>query len=303
MNDCMDSLKPLDSDQKKLFGHPAHRLISARETLHRSYHDHPVQRDMFAETEAVAAWSIVTLSYSGIEQTMKCLLKMQGVFSAKPLRNGGHRHHNIGKLFKELTPDEQRVLRVYYAVYHSLHDYVHPQTIDCFLDAIDDGYQQWRYFLLDGQQPPTTHCGAMLEIWYALTDILMAKVFTNHGLNTVKHRIDSRLRRWIVRDAWFEHINTGIGKPEIDDLNRWILDYNSNCINACADLFHRHANDTTHLIDVLPSTLRVLLSVVAIADRHKTDQDFVYFLHRAKIVGLTWNSLKNRFENILQPST
>ena len=49
-----------------------------------------------------------------------------------------------------------------------LHDYIPPETADCFLDAIDSGYPTWRYFLLEGEMPPSTHPGAMLEIWSAL---------------------------------------------------------------------------------------------------------------------------------------
>ena len=192
MNDVMNNITPLDPCRKKKFRRPAHRIMAARKRLHRSYHEHPIQPDFIAEAEAIAAWSTVTCSYSGIEQAMKCLLQMRGAYVDRSLSGGGHRHHDIGKLFNELTSEEQDVLRVSYAIYRSLHNYIPPETADCFLNAIDDGYPTWRYLLLEGSEkwPPTTHPGAMLEIWSALTDIIQARVFCNHGLHTVKRRID-----------------------------------------------------------------------------------------------------------------
>ena len=170
VSDGMKKIQPLDSLGKEEFFRPASRLIEAQYKQYRSYHERPIQRDMFADYDAIAAWGTVTCCYSGIEQAMKCLLQLRGAFKRKK-----HWHHCIGKLFRELASEEQDVLRVSYAIYRSLHDYIPPETVDCFLNAIDDGYNTWRYFLLMGEMPPTTHPGAMLEIWSALTDILLAR--------------------------------------------------------------------------------------------------------------------------------
>ena len=199
MNDVMDKITPLDPQRKQEFLRPASRLIEAQYRQCRFYHEHDVLPDLSAEYEAIAAWATVTCNYSGIEQAMKCLLQMRGTYVDKYQSKKGHKHHDIGKLFQSLASEEQDVLRVSYAIYRSLHDYIPPETVDCFLDAVDSGYTSWRYFLLEGNDqnkwPPTTHAGAMLEIWSALTDVLRARVFTNHGLNSMKHRIDFRLRK------------------------------------------------------------------------------------------------------------
>ena len=217
MNDVMDNITRLDDGRRTKFRHPAHRIMAARKLMHRSYHENSIQPDFSAEYEAIAAWSSVTCSYSGVEQAMKCLLQMQGTYIDKPLHKGGHRHHDIGKLFKDLAPEEQEVVRVSYRIYRSLHSYIPPETVDCFLDGIDEGYQAWRYFLLDGRKPeewPKTHPGATLEIWSALTDIIQAKAYCNHGLHTVKTRIDFYFREMHVNAALkpgyqpnIEHIN------------------------------------------------------------------------------------------------
>ena len=67
MNYGMDRIAPLDSCLRRKFTRPVHRLIEAWEKQHRSFHERRIQRDMFAEYEAIAAWGTVTCCYSGIE--------------------------------------------------------------------------------------------------------------------------------------------------------------------------------------------------------------------------------------------
>ena len=80
MSDGMKKIQPLDSLGKEEFFRPASRLIEAQYKQYRSYHERPIQRDMFAEYDAIAAWSTVTCCYSGIEQAMKCLLQMRDAY-------------------------------------------------------------------------------------------------------------------------------------------------------------------------------------------------------------------------------
>lgn len=342
MNYGMDRIAALDSCHREKFTRPVSRLIAARRKLHSSHHERPIQRDMFAEYDAIAAWGVVTSCYSGIEQAMKCLLQMREAFVEKSLCKAcfervqgkgneeckneekcgfkkhyegffqgqsdfvhslddrrNHRHHFIGKLFHALALEEQEVLRVSYGIYRSLHDYIPPETVDSFLDAIDSGYPTWRYFLLEGEMPPTTHPGAMLEIWAALSDILQARVFTNHGLYSVEQRIMHNLRRNGLQEAWREHINTGIGQREIDDLNHWMQkSHKKVTINAYADLFYHRAESSLDLIEVLPSTREILKSVVGIAQDKWVDNDFSHFLNRAQLGDIVWNPDTNLFEKV-----
>ena len=297
----MNDIIPLDSLGREKFFRPANRLIEAQRKQYRSYHEHPIQRDMFAEYDAIAAWGTVTCCYSGIEQAMKCLLQMRGAYIDKPQSKGGHRHHDIGKLFQDLASEEQDVLSVSYAIYRSLHNYIPPETVDSFLQAIDDGYPTWRYFLLEGEMPPTTHPGAMLEIWSALSDLLQARVFTNHELNSVERRIKHNLYHLGLQEAWTKHINTDIGRREIDDLHRWMKGSNGVAMNAYANLFYRHAERRLDLIDVLPSTREVLNTMVGIVKDAWVDNDFAYFLRRAQTEEIAWNPDKNHFETVSRP--
>jgi len=337
-----DRIKPLDSYRREKFIGSAPRLIEAQHKQSRSYHEHPIQRDMFAEYDAIAAWGIVTSCYSGIEQAMKCLLQMRDAYIDKSLckacykrvqgkgseecRNvkkcgykkhyeelfqaqsdfahslddrRNHRHHDIGKLFRALACEEQDVLRVSYGTYRSLHDYIPPETADCFLDAIDSGYPTWRYFLLEGEMPPSTHPGAMLEIWAALCDILGARVFTNHGLNSVEKRIGHNLSQNALQDAWVAHIDADIGQREIDDINHWIKTRHSNvAMNAYIDFFNQHTERSLHLIEVLPSTRALLNSMVGIVKEKRFDNDIDHFLRRAQMGDIAWNPDTRLFEKI-----
>ena len=342
MSDGMKKIQPLDSLGKEEFFRPASRLIEAQYKQYRSYHEHPIQRDMFAEYDAIAAWGTVTCCYSGIEQAMKCLLQMRDAYIDKSLCKAcfervqgkgseecknvekcgytkryeelfqahrdfvhslddrrNHKHHDIGKLFRALACEEQDVLRASYAIYRSLHDYIPPETADCFLDTIDSGYPTWRYFLLDGEMPPTTHPGAMLEVWSALSNILKARVSTNHQLYSVEQRIEHNLNHNARQQAWVEHINTGIGQREIDDMNCWMQKSHKNVtMNAYADLFYHHAESSLDLIEVLPATKEVLRTMLDIVKDTWLDNDFDYFLRRARIGEIVWNPDKNLFEEI-----
>ena len=146
--------------------------------------------------------------------------------------------------------------------------------------------------------PPTTHPGAMLEIWSALSDLLRARVFTNHGLNSVEHRIKHNLYNLGLQEAWTSHAHTGIGQREIDDMNRWMKRYNGIRLNAYAELIYRYAESTLDLTDVLPSTREVLRTMVGLIKDKWVDNDFAHFLHRAQMGEINWNPDENLFERV-----
>ena len=306
MFDFMSDIEPLDHCLRERFLRRAHRLISAQKHIHQIYHGRPVQRDIFSEEDAVAAWSVVTCSYSGIEQAMKCLLQMEGTYVDRHPREGGDRHHHIGELFEKLTATEKEVLRVSFTAYRSLHDYIPKETADDFLGAIDDGYPTWRYFLVEGDEqrnwPPTTHPGAMIEVWSALSDIIQARQFTNHGLLTVQQRIADRLREI------HEHVSSGelAGNLEaIREIFRWLRRGREVDINAYADLLYRHGNHDRLMFEAqiagfptILTSLPVLSRFVECAVQDETDNDLIYFVHRATSRRTVWNAYRGRFKDV-----
>ena len=111
-----------------------------------------------------------------------------------------------------------------------------------------------------------------------------------------KRRIESYFEKKTKHDAWFKHINSGIGKREIKDMNRWFQIHHNIKINAFADLFYYHANNKLNQVNVLPSTMQVLHSMVDIVLQRKNDNDFTYFLNRAQTSRIVWNPNDNCFE-------
>ena len=278
---AMASIEQLDCISKDAFLHPANRLIQACRRVTDYYHTNPIARDFIAEVEATAAWMVVTCCYSGIEQSIKCLLQMRGAFVDEGRKKGGHRHHYIGELFENLTSQEKDVIRTYYSVYRLLHDYIPPRTADCFLSAIDDGYPKWRYFLMEDSKPPTTHCGAMVEIWTALSDILCARVFANHGLQTVDRRMYDRLHEMIVLRSLNQITAPGTSQTDIKDLNRWVK-RQGGLVAAFASLLRHRVTNTMDTLNVMEYTLGLLRAAAESAESDKSNQDFSLFVQRAR---------------------
>ena len=271
----MSSIQRLGDDCRDRYIRPAFRLIEAQKKIEGFFIANPSQRDMDPQYEAIAAWMVVTCCYSGIEQSMKCLLQINGSF-----RKDDHFHHNIGKLFQDLTSHEKQVLRMYYSVYRSLHTYIPPESVDCFLSTIDRGYQKWRYFLLEGKKPPITHPGAMVEIWLALCDVLKARVFTNHGMQSVDRRIFDRLQRMVFLESWGEHATTGSSDAEVAQFVHWIKCH-GGLTAAFAGFFNRRATNTVDTLDLMPFTLRLLQTAAGLAEKDKSDLEFCFFLKSA----------------------
>ena len=298
-------------DQNDEFLRPFARIYKAWSSENKRYQENPLQPDLFAESTAVAAWSIVTCCYSGIEQAMKCLLKMRGSYDSRKKWQGGHEHHFIGSLFRNLTSDEQDVIRDSYAIYRSLHEYISPETADDFLDVIDSGYVKWRYFLLDGNDqnkwPPKTHAGAMLEIWFTLCQIMRTKRGSDLGITTVNQDIEGHLWDSLFRNAYLQCIpllehhhrdEESIGGSELSELSGWMNGYESK-IDAFSDLIFVHAKgDVEYTFEDFRPTTRAILSTFlnnVESDESYRREEVKYFIRRAKETRIRWDQEERRF--------
>ena len=139
----------------------------------------------------------------------------------------------------------------------------------------------------------------MVEIWSALTDILKARVSKNHGLTTVKQRIDFRLRELHVKAAKEECKDL----VQINSIVPWRRRDTFIDINKYIDLLHCDANGHPLQINrptlALPQVLsmpRVLHRFVDKVKEDITDNDFMHFRCRAQKGKLVWNAVENCFE-------
>ena len=271
------------------------RLIEAVSFQRKQLNEHPVRRDVFADSEAVAGWPFVIVAYQLIEQAFKCLLDLRQI---EHPRRGFKGHWIYDELFERFNDRDKSAIRRSYKAYRSLHDYIPLLTADDFLRNIGRSYNNWRYFLLDGRQVSTTHRGAMIEIANATTDLLRAEVFTDHGIKTIDTRIRFSIRQLLWRDAWFkclQDLSLGIGENEIRDMNAWIRGY-ENTVDAFAELVRAYHARSLESIAVLPTTRELFEQAVLMA-RDDKDQDMQYFLRRAEQgpPPLTWNATEGVF--------
>ena len=128
-------------------------------------------------------WPALTLSYSGIEQTLKFLLARARGLSVAELvalpRNASHephrsfRSHDLSWLFGQLAPAVRDALEADFRTFLSLYSFIPYDGLDDFLLDISghrgDGYQRWRYILVEfDASPPRNSPDAMLAIWRCL---------------------------------------------------------------------------------------------------------------------------------------
>lgn len=282
------TIQPQDSERKSHFIEPASRIIQAYRQTHDLYHERTYPPDFLADYETVREWIFITASYSGIEQAMKCLLQMRGIKYGKI--------HDLYALFQIMVAKEQNPVRRSYKIYQSLHDYISPTTADDFLKIIDKGYGLWRYYLLEGKPLPRNHTGAMLDMWGALTCIIQARVFGDHGLRTVKDRITDHL---VNRQSDAFKKDTTANPP---NTSHWpalsnLINSQPIQINYYADLIWRHAHDKPIKQHELGALGPALLQKHETNDKapRNIDNDYRQFLDSAGRYRIQWDPSHDRF--------
>ena len=281
-------LQVLPESQRKIYKWSYHRLTTAHRQVHQYRRHLPTHPDMFPEHDAANAWGIVTLAYSGIEQSMKCLLRMRG-------KDKG-RSHAIRQLFSLLTVEERQLIEKSHRHYCILYPEIPYGTVVEFLRAIDRGWLPWRYFLIDGiekKTPPTIHPGWMVEIWSSLNDLIKIRLGYNRRTHTVLQRICNAMQSSINH-----HWNTGDyaeSPSELplteEDLNQSTSEYRAwrarypSLFQAYADLLYHDGQKNWNSLCVGPALCKVLKR--GIRDFHQRiqdhqDPDFVRFIDMSK---------------------
>ena len=135
----------------------------------------PPTPDLHAGTAIANAWALVTIAYSGIEQSLKYIIARQDNLTVNEWlgTDVGKKHwrHDLSKLYDVLDRDAQVILSEYYARFQSLHNYIETTTLRSFLLEVSQdgrGYQRWRYALVEeSQNLPRNSADAMMAIWQA----------------------------------------------------------------------------------------------------------------------------------------
>ncbi len=259
-----------------------------------------MHRDLVPSYEALQAWPFIVTAYSGIEQSMKVLLKMSQIDYPSTGRAG----HRLDRLFDRLPDIEQTIVRKSFDVYQSLHYYMNPASVDEFLQSISvgfgsTGYDDWRYLLMDFESTlvsarvPMNHAGAMLEVWAALADILIAKTVTDHSLRTVADRIESGIAHCLTETG--RQRPYSFNQDQVHNLMNWLNSAGNN-ITVYADFYHNTLRARSTVFPMTQHTSDFLKSSIPhFKDLAGKDQDFGLFLYLAEHTQVKWNQPAKRF--------
>ena len=147
------------------------------------------KRDMFVVVDMASHWPVVTPLYSGLEQALKVLAAHSlGVPVEVATAKGGilRRHdvgHDLGAIWKHIAPEAQATLEEHWQQFTSLHDYLLTgeaakdglATAEGFLRHLSgekgQGYENWRYCLIQMQEVPKVSTEGMLQLWESVVEV------------------------------------------------------------------------------------------------------------------------------------
>ena len=247
-------------------------------------------------------WGTITLSYSGLEQTLKYLLAVEGNKSIKGVREilGQDGGHNLYKPFSLLQAETQEIMKEHYERWQSLHSYIAISELDGFLrnisEALGDensrakGYERWRYLLIEDTDIPKNSAAAMLSIWRVAVQIAEHKEWPNQKPVTPEANICQTLIRRLedIRlDVCVRRQNRPNGKfyNDTNDRNAWFRHYGGP-LNAFAQLIwnheRRHPEAYSAASDEFAEVLQRWTEVLDEGEETFGGQDTRYFIARAR---------------------
>ena len=165
----------------------AHLLRCPLRALKATWAQVQHKRDMFAVVDMASHWPVVTPLYSGLEQALKVLAAHSlGVSVEVATAKGGilrGHGHDLGAIWKHIAPEAQATLEEHWQQFTSLHDYLLTgeaakdglATAEGFLRHLSgekgQGYENWRYCLIQMQEVPKVSTEGMLQLWESVVDV------------------------------------------------------------------------------------------------------------------------------------
>ena len=169
------------------------RLLTAHRRTKAALESEPVVLELHLGTDIAQNWPVITAAYSGLEQTLKYLIAEQRGLTIQELvdfavvengephgrRTNPYRTHNLGRLFSELDEATKDTVREFYGRYQSLVPYIGIGRVDQFLHRVSgrsgDGYERWRYALIEEKTLPSNSPQALVAIWGVCVQIAQGK--------------------------------------------------------------------------------------------------------------------------------
>ena len=308
---------PMSEDEKI---EKVQRLLTAHRKTKEVLENESVTWEVHTGTDIARNWTVITATYSGLEQTMKYLVaeeKGQSITELISFREGKkcpYLTHDVGLLFSRLTAQTQDVIRDFYGRFQSLHPYVSVETVDEFLSVVSEadgrGYERWRYTLIEDKPLPTNSPEALVALWGVCVQIAEERVWENQRVRTP----DEALSREFCNQLETLELNVSIdrqnaGEPFQDiagETRDWLW-RTGHPLNAFADVLwhfsrygeHGQANVSEWLSDAVTRWAMRVLNSPAIGGTTSLRA----FVERAQGrtpdgQSLRWNRKANRFEDV-----
>ena len=249
----------------------------------------PPARDLHRGTSLANAWALITVAYSGVEQSLKFLISQQKHKTVREWRcsEEGEKlgsSHGLIKLFDALDPNAVHVVTEYYERFQSLHRYITKRSLRGFLEEVsrgEKGYILWRYSLVDEDPKglPMNSPHGMMALWCGLVEL-------------IEHR-QGRARPVVMPDE-----NLWDMLRSYDPCLRNRMEQADHPLNACAEMLWEQFRGIAQSEEVAQSLTQW---VQQIADR--ADGNLLHLVLRARGLtetgaGIRWNKARNRFEDV-----
>lgn len=126
------------SDMRQYHLEAAARLRAALRYCQHMLCAIPPKHDLHEGTELANAWALVTVSYSGIEQSLKLLLAQRDRLTVSEWRCSatGKRFrdsHGLRKLFDAIDEQARTTAAEYFKRFQSLHNYINSSSLEEYL--------------------------------------------------------------------------------------------------------------------------------------------------------------------------
>ena len=179
------------------------RLLTAHKKTNQTLESEPVTHELHPGTDIARNWTVITAAYSGLEQTLKYLIAEKAdltvaelIERAVPQNAANHarhvgrhpyRTHDLAWLFSKLEQPARDLVHDFYGRFQSLHSYVPIADAEEFLTEISgpggDGYERWRYTLIEDRPLPRNSPEALAAIWGVCVQMAEQNLWTNQRVH------------------------------------------------------------------------------------------------------------------------
>ena len=272
-------------------------------------------------TDIANNFVVLTVSYMGLEQTFKYLIAYEHGKTIEEItaQRGPYRHHDLGKLFEELSEETKATASEFYARFQSLHLYIPFNDVGDFLRNVSgergEGYQKWRYALIqdtanEKNAPPLNSGDAMMAVWQIAIDLADRTVREDDNRIEMYEEHLETLCLGLLNDSHDEVYAAGVnehwdGEMVLREIHEWIA-IRDGILNAFASMLWNAARVGHHGAafenEWSSRVLSKCLERIACHPLRTTHSDMACFADLAEgryalQSGLTWNSGRNRFES------